>query len=531
MVFARAQMDPGRSDPNGSDCKGVNMSRATLVLVGLLTAVLLAWNGGTAGAQAGVLLTVMPATTDTAVGQAFSVTVEVQAGAQQVDGASAFLSFDPGVLQVVNVTGGSVLPVPILNQFSNAAGTVDYSAGTFSAFPTGTFALATITFSAVASATASSLSFGTVMPRQSEVTFGGTSVLDGAQGGTVNVAAGTTATPTPTAVPTPTPTGLQIAGRIRYYLGTDRPVPGVDVDLTGGLANVVQTGATGQYGFAGLWTGDWAIEPGKQGDFAGAISAFDAALVLQHLVGLRTLSATQQLACDVTGNGGLSALDASRILQFVVGMLPRMPVATQCGSDWVFVPTPAAVPGQIVTPPQISTGTCQGGRVAYQPLTANAAGQDILGLLFGDCSGNWNPPAAAAMAASGADAGGEGWRVGRPRHGRFGKLAVPLWIDAAQPFNALAIDLRYDPTQLRALRVYPGSSVRGALMHANETAPGVLKVAVASATAVYGGERPHFVVRFVAAERDLPPNPLRVERLVIDDRRVERVAVYGHGGP
>ena len=84
-----------------------------------------------AGPAASVTLAINPATTMTNLGANFNVAIEVQAGAQQVDGAAAHIDFDQSILQVVSITAGSSLPVLIQNTFSNAAGTVDYSAGNF----------------------------------------------------------------------------------------------------------------------------------------------------------------------------------------------------------------------------------------------------------------------------------------------------------------------------------------------------------------------------------------------------------------
>jgi len=53
-------------------------------------------------------------------------------------------------------------------------------------------------------------------------------------------------------------------------------------------------------------------------DMNGACQAFDASLVLQHVVGLVTLDANQLLAADMDGNGLVQAVDASLILQAVV---------------------------------------------------------------------------------------------------------------------------------------------------------------------------------------------------------------------
>ncbi len=65
-----------------------------------------------------------------------------------------------------------------------------------------------------------------------------------------------------------------------------------------------------------------------------AISSFDAALVLQQMVGLVSLSETQQAAADVSGAGFVSARDASLIQQHVVGLLSDFPASqAQQSSD------------------------------------------------------------------------------------------------------------------------------------------------------------------------------------------------------
>jgi hypothetical protein len=57
----------------------------------------------------------------------------------------------------------------------------------------------------------------------------------------------------------------------------------------------------------------------------GTITAYDASLVLQDLVGNITLTTPQLLAGEVTGDASVSALDASYILQFVVGLITGFP--------------------------------------------------------------------------------------------------------------------------------------------------------------------------------------------------------------
>ncbi|MCX6305171.1 MAG: right-handed parallel beta-helix repeat-containing protein [Bacteroidetes bacterium] len=57
----------------------------------------------------------------------------------------------------------------------------------------------------------------------------------------------------------------------------------------------------------------------------GVVQAFDASLVLQHVVGSITLNATQQQVADVSFAAGITAYDASLILQYVVGLIKYFP--------------------------------------------------------------------------------------------------------------------------------------------------------------------------------------------------------------
>jgi len=59
----------------------------------------------------------------------------------------------------------------------------------------------------------------------------------------------------------------------------------------------------------------------------GSVSALDASLILQHLVGIDTLSGDQESVGDVTDDNSLSALDAAIILGYVVGSVEDLPYA------------------------------------------------------------------------------------------------------------------------------------------------------------------------------------------------------------
>lgn len=198
-----------------------------------------------------------------------------------------------------------------------------------------------------------------------------------------------TPTSTPTLTPTPTPTPPPgIAGQIRYYGGGQTPVAGVDVELVGPTPDSQSTAADGAYDFAGIAAGNWRIAASKAGGDNGAITALDAAYALQSLQGNRTLDSSQTLACDVDGDGVVGQADIQLILERRVGLLGDLPVATSCGTDWFFQ-SPAGGPEPITPDPnQIP---CEAGGLTYTGLSQRRTGQDLLAILIGDCTGNWQP--------------------------------------------------------------------------------------------------------------------------------------------
>lgn len=135
-----------------------------------------------------VVIAIAPGTLTTGTGQTFSVSIRVQAGQQPVDSVAAYLNFDPSILQIVSVAPGTTLPVVIQNQFDNALGTLDFSAGTFSNFPTGSFDLATLTLRAVRPSAGSPLAFNHAVPRASDSAYQGRSIFDRAEDGLIVIA-------------------------------------------------------------------------------------------------------------------------------------------------------------------------------------------------------------------------------------------------------------------------------------------------------------------------------------------------------
>jgi hypothetical protein len=97
---------------------------------------------------------------------------------------------------------------------------------------------------------------------------------------------GRTGTPTPTRTALP---GISLSGEIHYY-ANDAVVPDVTLTSSGLLGTFSATSnIDGFFSVGGMSVGVWQLQPTKQGDLGRAVSALDAAFVLQAVSGMRTL--------------------------------------------------------------------------------------------------------------------------------------------------------------------------------------------------------------------------------------------------
>jgi hypothetical protein len=308
-----------------------------------------------------------------------------------------------------------------------------------------------------------------------------------------------TQTPTvpPTSTPTPTATvpSPGVSGQVQYY-SSGLPVSGATVELLtsnpaalaqGSNAATVATDVNGEFAFTDLAAGNWQVLPVKTGDLGAAVDIIDAVYILQSTVGLRTLSGPQQIACDVSGDGDVSIVDAVWILQHTVGLTSQFPVAQQCGSDWAFIPVPDAMPDQVIQPPQIGSGSCQPGAIAFQPLSDPAVNQNFSAVLFGDCSGSWQPAHGGALVSS-LKPITDRVRLGSARAvPKTHRLYVPVHVNLAAPFRALDLQLRFDAGRLRPVGAHLMPDASGALLAVNLQVRGTVRLALASAEPLPAG--------------------------------------------
>jgi sugar lactone lactonase YvrE len=306
-------------------------------------------------------------------------------------------------------------------------------------------------------------------------------------------------TRTPTTTPpvsgtiTVTPTfSITLSGAVRYQ-GSRFEVSDATVELSadgqsrdGGQAVMqAQTDTAGEFALHGVSAGAWRLQLQKVGGVADAVGAVDAVYALQAAGGLRGLPDDAQLACDVNGDGSVSSGDAQLMLQNAVGLLARFPAAQVCDSDWLFTPEPRNLQEQDVIPPSMRGGSCEPGAIVYRALDSDASGQDFSARAFGDCSGDWQPPASSERAIYGIAAPSPpDLRYFRRLRGR---VRVSVFVRRPGTFHALDVQLAYDTNILNTPRVTPARGVRAALMVANDQAPGLLAIALAGAKPMRGG--------------------------------------------
>ena len=161
-----------------------------------------------------------------------------------------------------------------------------------------------------------------------------------------------------------------ISGQVVYANGVTI-VKGVTVNLTGSHSGSTTTDVNGNYSFPGLAPGGaYTVSLSKTGDVNG-ITAFDASLAARFPLSLVSLTSNQQIAADASNNGTVTAFDASEIARTALGIANPGIAGT-----WKFLQ------------PSLSFGN----------LSSDQTGQNITGILVGDVSGNWTPPAGPAMA-------------------------------------------------------------------------------------------------------------------------------------
>jgi hypothetical protein len=174
---------------------------------------------------------------------------------------------------------------------------------------------------------------------------------------------------------------FSVSGNIHNSDNVLQPVADVTVDIynaascTGDPEDVVTTDVDGDYGWnPAVSCTDYCFCVSKADeDMTSLATAADASLILRSLCNQVILTHDQQIAGDVTCDGTVSAYDAALLLQYVVGVDVS---AMTCIGQWVFE--------------HVTTGEAY---FCVSDLTTDLSGQDFTAALIGDVTQNYWPGA------------------------------------------------------------------------------------------------------------------------------------------
>ena len=179
----------------------------------------------------------------------------------------------------------------------------------------------------------------------------------------------------------PSSGGYLISGAINYQ---GSPVSNVEVELSGGAAELLTTSSDGLFQFAGLASGlDYNIICEKNNDLTNGVSTLDAVFIQKHILGLLPLTDPYQLiAADINNNGAVSTLDIVFMQKAILGLETSFPN----NSSWRFIPADFVFddplnPFNPVFPEELE----------FIDLQGDALEQDFVAIKVGDVNGNANP--------------------------------------------------------------------------------------------------------------------------------------------
>ncbi len=280
-----------------------------------------------------------------------------------------------------------------------------------------------------------------------------------------------TSTNTATATSTPTPNVPSINGTVTYANAAVPPKLISNVTVTGtGSPNVFATTAApgineGQYSLTGFGAGSYTVSLSKTTG-QNNVTSNDAARVAQHVAGISTLTNDNQKAtADVSDNGSISSNDAALVARFAAGL--GAPIGNT--NQWRFYVSPG---------PTFPVGSSPTTR-SYPSVTGPVTGQDFVGLLIGDVTGNWVPSAARTVDTSLKDSA---IVVNLPKVVTTDyEVVIPVTIEGAAKKEIISyeFDLKYDPNVIQP-QADPvdlaGTVSRGLFTVTNVIEPGLLRV-------------------------------------------------------
>ncbi len=254
------------------------------------------------------------------------------------------------------------------------------------------------------------------------------------------------------------PPGNRIYGNVAYCNYPDVMVPGVEMDLSGSGFGTTYTNDTGYYQFLNLLSGgDYTVTPSmtlSDEDVSIAVHAWDAALVLQNVVGSYDFGACESLAADVNCDSDIGALDAAYILNAVVG---NYGPDSLCNGMWKFQPSAGYV-----------TDLSGDTELNFETVVP------------GDVDLNYGETAVASSKLLRSSIA-----FGKARANEDGSMVLPIIVNDVNNLYAFECAVDYDASVLKLKEVKKGEAF-GNWIIANNDNNGTVNIALASGNAFSG---------------------------------------------
>jgi hypothetical protein len=317
-----------------------------------------------------------------------------------------------------------------------------------------------------------------------------------------------------------------ISGRVSYANAAVPPVYISNATVNGaGSPNVSNAtappgGTVGQYSLSGFGGGSYTVSVSKTTGQNG-ITSNDAARIAQFVAGITTFNNIQKVVSDVSNNNVVSSFDAAEIANYVVG--GSQPGIT--GTWRFFLP-----PG-----PSFPVGASPTSRT-YSPVTGNITGDDFMGLLIGEVSGNWSntgsrPARGSQVAVGRGPERAVALTISDLATRAGNEILVPITVKGAAGKGIISyeFDLRFDPTviqpQVNSADV-AGTASRGLSAVTNAKEPGLLRVAVYGAMPL-NGDGVLMYLRFTAVGAIGSVSPILWERIMFNEGEPQAAAAEG----
>lgn len=177
---------------------------------------------------------------------------------------------------------------------------------------------------------------------------------------------------------------VKIGGDIQTWKVPTKPVPNVNVALTGSVTNSQVTGVPGTYLFSVPTGSNTVVTPSKTTTGNANVTAADLLLIQNHIFGNVLASPYQWIAANVNNSGGANPITLADYL-----LIQRVVLGTdqhiQGSVDWKFVPKAYVFP----TPNPLSVPFPM--TISHTPATMDFLDDDFVAVRMGDVNGNIIP--------------------------------------------------------------------------------------------------------------------------------------------